>query len=169
MLSSNEKWIAGYEGSYSVTMRGDVYSHKHGAKLPLSKSVMTGGYHLVGLYKNGARKNAPVHRLVAETFIPRKNSRLIVNHIDGNKQNNNVSNLEWITMRENTLHAYEKGLCRGNGFKRIVIQMLDGVVVSTYESIGKASAVTGINTTSISMVCNGKRKTAGNYEWRFAD
>ena len=63
------------------------------------------GYLRVDLMRNGERKHMKVHRLVAETFIPNPHRKPQANHIDGNKQNNSISNLEWVTNDENRKHA----------------------------------------------------------------
>lgn len=63
------------------------------------------GYERVEVYRNGKYNSEYVHRLVAETFLPRHPLRNEVNHIDGSKDNNNVSNLEWVTRKENVIHG----------------------------------------------------------------
>ena len=73
------------------------------------------GYYRCCLSKNGNNKTVKVHRIVAETFIPNPNNLAQVNHIDGNKQNNNVDNLEWCSQSENMKHAYKNGLKKING------------------------------------------------------
>ena len=77
------------------------------------------GYKIVSLTVNKKRKNQYVHRLVATAFIENTKGKKEVNHIDGNKSNNNVSNLEWVTSKENKKHARENGLtkiARGSKF-----------------------------------------------------
>lgn len=90
--------------NYFVTDTGEVY---HGHKK--LKIMDTGsGYCRVSIgYEDGTRKDRLVHRLVAEAFIPNPDNKPVVNHKDCNKTNNNVENLEWVTYRENTLHAIE--------------------------------------------------------------
>ena len=72
------------------------------------------GYLRINLYNNGINKKVYIHRLVALTFIPNPDNKPQVNHIDGNKQNNNISNLEWCTISENAKHAFKIGLRKPN-------------------------------------------------------
>jgi hypothetical protein len=90
---------------YKVCSSGRVYSVKRSKWLkPQNRG---GGYMYVDLGKENPRR---VHRLVAQAFIPNPDGKPHVNHIDGNKQNNKVENLEWCTRSENTIHAYRTGL-----------------------------------------------------------
>lgn len=70
------------------------------------------GYMVTDLYKNGLRSTKRVHRLVAEEFLPNPDNKPEINHIDGDKHNNYVSNLEWVTKKENCRHAWNNGLAR---------------------------------------------------------
>ena len=98
------KEIKGLEGRYSVDEDGNVFSHINGIKL---KPYLVGnGYY----YVNIAGKSRQVHRLVVEAFLPDFLTKPQVNHKDGNKQNNHISNLEMVTVSENLLHAYKTGL-----------------------------------------------------------
>lgn len=94
---------------YFITEEGLIYSAKTKKVLKntLSKSR---GYYRVTLMLQGCKKNYEVHRLVALAFIPNPENKPQVNHIDGNKLNNHVSNLEWVTDRENKLHGWNIGL-----------------------------------------------------------
>lgn len=120
---ANEIWkdIEGYEGLYQVSTYGNIKSlarpRKNGngkcyiQKEKLLKQTFTStGYKKVELYKDGKRKSFKVHRLVAMAFIPNPDNKPEVNHINGNKINNNIDNLEWVTSSENSVHAYETGL-----------------------------------------------------------
>lgn len=79
----------------------------------LNLRVDTNGYAHQCLSENNKSYNYKVHRLVAKAFIPNPENKPCVNHIDGDKLNNCVDNLEWVTYSENTHHAYKTGLCRG--------------------------------------------------------
>jgi len=103
--------IKGYEDKYSIDESGSVFSHI--TNKTLKHNVNKNGYHAVRLYRNGKQKSHLVSRLVAITYLG--NSDLTVNHIDGNKSNNHVSNLEWISQSSNVQHAYDKGLKVGIG------------------------------------------------------
>lgn len=101
------KEIPGYNGRYIITNDGRVWSNrrKNGIERFL-KNYKLGDYFCVYLYpKDGCREARMVHRLVAETFIPNEENKPFVNHIDGNKENNHVENLEWCTQKENVNHA----------------------------------------------------------------
>lgn len=102
-----EQWkkIKGYS-NYKISSTGRVMSNSLIRKQCLGKR----GYLVIDLYENNIRKNYKVHRLVANAFIKNKDNKLTVNHIDGNKLNNSVENLEWATYKENNNHAIKNGL-----------------------------------------------------------
>ena len=109
------KAIKGYEGRYEVTESGEVISLIKGSRNKSGYKVLKhwldkDNYHTVTLWKNRKPKQFKVHRLVAETFIPNPNRLPQVNHIDGNKNNNAASNLEWISQEGNIRHAYDIGI-----------------------------------------------------------
>lgn len=109
------------EGYYQVSNHGNVRSldrvikEKTGKTQTLKGRILKprinrGGYYYVGLRKNGSKATFAIHQLVAQAFIPNPKNKRTVNHIDGNKLNNNVTNLEWATYSENLEHAYKTGL-----------------------------------------------------------
>jgi hypothetical protein len=103
--------ILGYEGLYSVSRDAKVYSWK--SKKYLKPQIQNSGYMTVGLYLNKKCKVVPVHRIVAQTFLPNPYNLKTVNHKDFNKTNNDVSNLEWMTHQENSLHSTNRGIISG--------------------------------------------------------
>lgn len=95
--------IEGYVGRYQITTWGRVYSIDK--KMFITPQETKKGYLRVDLInENGMRKHYKVHRLVAKAFIKNPDNKPQVNHIDGNKHNNSISNLEWVTDEENKLH-----------------------------------------------------------------
>lgn len=93
------KYIPNYEGLYSIDKMGNVYSHISGKILKPHANHR--GYLMVDLWKNGNVKKGIIHRLVAQTYIPNSDNLPEIDHIDTNRQNNNVSNLRWCTRKEN--------------------------------------------------------------------
>ena len=102
------KPVRGYEGLYLVSKNGEVYSTR--TQKFLKPSLNESGYLTVEFWKNYKRKREKVHRVVAMEFVDNPFSNKEVNHIDGNKKNNNAENLEWCTRSENIKHAYKMGL-----------------------------------------------------------
>jgi hypothetical protein len=116
--------IVGYEGLYSVSKDAKVYSWK--TKKYLKPQLQNNGYVTVGLYLNKKSKVIPVHRIVAQAFLPNPLSLRTVNHKDFDKTNNNVSNLEWMTHQENSLHSTNRGIVSGenNGNSKLTKQQV---------------------------------------------
>lgn len=108
------------------------------------------------------KKQYKVHRLVAETLIPNPHNLPQVNHIDGNKLNNAVDNLEWCTAKDNLVHAYKIGLHPGR--KRTPVVM-DNFL--RFDSIVQANKVTGVQKSDICSCCKGLRRTAGGHTWKY--
>ena len=98
------KPIKGFE-EYEVSTWGRIFNTRTGKYL--RPQVHDKGYLRVDLFGNGIRKHCKIHRLVAEAFIPNPNNLPQINHIDGNNQNNSISNLEWVTNEENARKAME--------------------------------------------------------------
>lgn len=111
------KDIEGFEGLYQISNLGNVKSLKGVRERILKANPNTYGYLQVGLQKDGKRYARTVHRLVAMAFLPNEYNKPDVNHLDGDKYNNCVDNLEWATEKENVNHAVETGLLntRGSG------------------------------------------------------
>ncbi|MRF37154.1 hypothetical protein GIJ44_20925 [Staphylococcus sp. KY49P] len=123
---SDEIWkgIPGYEGLYSISITGRVKRLARNRIIATSvsrplkeKEIKTFegklGYIHVNLWKNGQMKQHRIHRLIMLTFTKKPQDKNVINHIDGDKSNNSLDNLEWCTNRENTIHAYKTGLAKG--------------------------------------------------------
>ena len=109
-----------------------------------------------------------LHRLIAQTFIPNLENKPFVNHIDGNKINNSVSNLEWCTCSENNLHNYKVGLNKGH--KRKIIQYdLFLNEINKFGTIKEASKKLNICYSSIKAVLYKKQNTSGGFIWKYLD
>lgn len=111
------KTIRGYDNYYCINPFGDIVSPEYidrnnkFRKMRLLKPTVTKkGYLRVALNKNGKQVRKYVHRLVGKAFIPNKDKKPQINHKDGNKLNNHISNLEWCTNQENIIHSYQNGL-----------------------------------------------------------
>lgn len=175
---SKAKTIDGFE-SYYVTDSGDVYAknyRKSGRIRKLTQCKNDNGYMCVVLSRNGKTFCKKVHRLVAIAFIKNPFNKREVNHKDGNRTNNNVSNLEWATGSENIKHSYEKlgrvGFFTGKKGKdcpnsKLVLQLKNGKEVGRFYGTLEASRKTGICQSNISGCCVGRYKTAGKYQWKY--
>ena len=168
-----EHWkeIAGYEGLYEVSDQGRVKSlgnNKSGKEKILKPGKTHGGYLVIGIRKDGQRKFLLVHRLVAESFIQNPQGFKTVNHKDEVKTNNAASNLEWMSIKDNINYGTHNKRVGESLSKQV--QMSDkktGELLDTFPSTSEAGRVTGISVSHICECCNGKRKSAGGYVWRY--
>lgn len=126
----------------------------------LSQEKQNGGYLVVSICVNNRRKVCTVHRLVASAFIENPNGHEEVNHRDGDKTNNRVENLEWLSRSENLKHSYRTLKRKGNRKPIICIE-----TKRVYSSCKEASDKTGINVSSINHAVNGLYETAGGFRW----
>ena len=156
------KPIKGYDGKYYVSNYGRIRSTYHASEKFLIPINSGRGYLQVALFKNHKSTKFLVHRLVAEYFVENPNGFYFVNHKDENKGNNHFSNLEWCDMAYNNAYG-----TRMEKVRKKVNQILDGVILATYNSISDAAIAVGKDTGSISRCCRGIYKTCGGYEWAF--
>lgn len=180
------KDINGYEGLYQVSDTGLIRANQRkGTSGGIRKLHLNKGYPVIILHKNGKKKTFQVHRIVALAFINNPECKPEINHIDENKSNNCIENLQWVTSKENanwgTRNTRISEYVKNNpipmppgkkrvGMKKEVIQ-LDPVtkeIVSRYESTIAASNSIGCSNGNISECCNGKRKSAKGFLWQFA-
>lgn len=149
--------------NYKISNTGKVYSKKHGIILKAYTNLY--GYSIVNLMNGKIRKQMQVHRLVAKNFIPNYNKLPCVNHIDGNKQNNCATNLEWISYSDNQKHSYKIGL---RGTTEVCQYDLNGVFIKQWNSVKEASDILNISYVGIINCCKNRYKKSGNYIWRYA-
>lgn len=168
------KDIEGYEGLYQVSDDGQVRRLMSNGKTRILKPWKSYNYYTLCLSKKCEKKTKAVHRLVAETFLGKPTEYREVNHKDGNKLNNRLENLEWVTQRENSLHAVDVlGIVPfGKPPKKVrCIDPVTGEVVAEYRSLLEASKAMGKVSVraSISLVCQGYQKQSCGYKWEYVD
>lgn len=146
--------------NYLISNYGRVYSLK--SNMYLSQRLNKNGYLSVKLYCNGKKRNEYIHRLVALTFIDNPDKLPQVNHLDENKQNNYVENLQWVTSKENNNYGSHNEKVAKAHRKPVMCVELNRI----FDSAKEAERITGIFATQINAVCRGKGKTAGGYHWR---
>lgn len=194
------KDVPKYEGLYMVSNMGRVMSLHCTSKVAkengvhdrrIMKNVMSSsGYYHVGLSKNGVKIMHSIHVLVAETFIPNPENKPSVNHIDGNKLNNSVVNLEWATFKENQQHAIRTGLRdlhkphkphktyktyklrKDRDFDAsytsygILQYSPDGSFVKLWRTQTEAANAIGVSQADISKCVSGRRKMCACFIWK---
>lgn len=168
------KDIKGYEGLYQVSDKGQVRRFYKDRYPKMLKNRPSANYYTVSLSNKCVKKTFAVHRLVAETFLDKPEGATEVNHKDGNKLNNRVENLEWVTQRENIRHAMEVlGNCP-YGKKPRAVKCFDpwsGVLINEYRSVSDAARSLGKASarTAITQCCQGTANSAYGYKWQYAE
>ena len=162
--------IKDYEGYYQVSNRGIVKSlermkRNNGGYQKIPEKILKvydngKGYLRVQLCKDGKVKNCRINRLVAQAFLPNPNNLPEVNHIDQDKTNNCVENLEWCTTQYNVEYSQAKAV--------IGINKVSGLIME-FPSLMEAERQTGISNKHICACCKGKAKSAGGFYWFYAD
>ena len=171
MLAENSKYVEGFgDKHYSVTECGRVYRHSYVDKMNrllkgrwIKPYIDSGGYYYTRLKK----KHIAIHRLVAMAHLPNQDNKPEVNHKDGDKLNNNVENLEWVTASENSQHAYDSGL-RGiaENHCNAKLKNSDVVEIKRLYSLGshtqkEIGIMFDTAHTNVSRIVNGKRRGNG--------
>lgn len=152
------KDVIGYEGLYQVSNLGRLKSKYRILKQSGKR------YWKVCLSKNNIHYRLDVHRLVAKAFIPNPHNYIEINHIDGNKHNNNVNNLEWTTRSENLKHAFRIGLKKASSCKKIA-KMKNGKELERYKSIIQASRINNIKYSTLLILVKTNKKYNG-FSWK---
>lgn len=148
---------------YECSDEGVIRNKQTHKEIKLSPSNK--GYLQNCLSINGKRHVIFPHRIVAELFVPNKDNKPCVNHIDGNKQNNNANNLEWCTIQENSWHArniLHKEM--GGANKRAVLCVETGEVFSSACEIERKM---GFPNAWINAICHNKKRSAKGYHFKF--
>lgn len=159
--------------NYMVNEFGEVYSIKRNKIL--TPKINHDGYLRIQLWKNGSCEFVGIHRLIAETFISNPDNKTIVNHKDGNKQNNVVENLEWCTQKENIRHSFDMGLSKQQTYntsklcKKVRQYTIDGEFIKEFPSIIEVNRQLKIARCGIINCCIGKAKTAGGFKWEYVE
>lgn len=178
------KYVKGYEGLYLISNLGRVknlqkYYIRKNIKIPKKQCELKTckgkvGYIVTDLNKNNKRKTKYIHRLVAEAFIPNPENKPCVNHKDGNKLNNKISNLEWVTYSENNKHAWDNNLKPNAllrmkaGTRKIKVNQydLEGNFIKQWDSIIEAEKHYNTYKGRISICCK-KNRIASGYKWKY--
>lgn len=168
------KDVVGYEGHYQVSNLGRIRSlffNKSARDDPyiMNPHIQKNGYVYVRLYKNKSYRSVRLHRIVATAFIPNPNNYPIINHIDEDKANNMVENLEWCTHKYNSNYGNRIEKTISPQRKPIGKYDLNGNLIKVYRGVNEAARVENLSAGNICMTCKGKRLMAGGYEWRYMD
>lgn len=174
----DEIWkpVIGYEGLYEVSNLGRVkgLERQGNWRDNILTQCMIGNYVKVSLTVNGKSQNKLVHRLVAQAFIPNPENKPEVNHKDGNKLNNCLDNLEWVTKSENIKHAYRTGLITKEVTKSRTDKMHDAVKKRVmrddgvvFDSVADAAVSVKVSASMVSNMLHGRQNTAGGHVFKF--
>lgn len=169
-----EKWlpVREFDRLYEVSSHGRIRSLRTGKFI--AQSIGNSGYPGVNLWKGNSGYARTVHRLMAQVFLPNFDDALQVNHIDGDKKNNVITNLEMVTPSENSLHRYHvlgfQNLAPMIGIENpnacaVERLALDGTPLKHYSSQSDAVRE-GFRASCISECCNGTQKSHKGYRWR---
>lgn len=180
------KDIVGWEDSYMVNNLGTVISkarliwngvcYFESREHKMTQSLDSTGYYCMYFSNNNKRSSVRVHRIIAKAFIPNPDNKKTVNHIDGNKLNNNIDNLEWCTQKENVRHAWDNNLSHPsmknkfgeNHHSSIKIAKFDSNLnkISEFFGVNEACRVDGEKVGKISWAIKHGTKTKKGFYWQ---
>lgn len=164
MASESWKTIDGFNGNYKISNRGRVMSKARGKWKEMSPSHDRYGYLKISLREDGRPKTRSIHQLVATAFVGGRRDELEVNHLNGDKEDNRPTNLEWTTCPENLAHAREHGLNLGPRKKVRVLET--GQVYSSEKECAEnlGGSISGVNG-----CLKGRRKTHKGYHYEYVN
>lgn len=188
MENQIEIWkdVVGAEGLYEISSFGRLKSLRKNAHTPsytnrkgrmiveriMAFTTNPKGYLQAGFFVAGKQKTSPVHRLVAQAFIPNPLNKPQINHINGIKNDNRVENLEWCTNQENVQHAFDTGLAKGlfgadNKHSIPISQFtMDGIWIKDWSGACEVQREIGICQSNITACTAGRRKSAMGFIWK---
>ena len=160
------KWVpvANTSGRYEVCNLGLVRNGRTKKELRPRKTPV--GYLRVSVTYDDGRRDAYIHRLVAEAFCNHPEGLDVVNHIDNDPANNKAENLEWTTQRGNVLHAMDQDRVKGFPNARAVIGEKDGKIL-VFRSAHEAAQATGCDRSVISKICSKKYEKTKGWSWQY--
>lgn len=172
------KNIPEYNGDYQVSNLGRIKSMKYRSSnrtAILRQKQKDNGYIQIILCSNGKPKHLHTHRVVAQVFTPTDDVKLQIDHIDTNRTNNNINNLQWCTHKENMNNPISreknsksnKGRIALNKKRTYMIDSSTGDILNVFHSATEAAKILNICHSCITDVCRGERKTAGGYKFEF--
>ena len=177
------KDIKDYEGLYQVSNLGRVkrITFINNKTVKTTNRILSNGksdknqYIQLKLSKDGSKKDIYLHRLVAQAFIPNPNNYSEINHIDGNKRNNCIANLEWCSHKTNIQHAHNTGLIKlkygkdNSASKKVIQYDLFMNEIGIYESTLDVERKLGYSHSGIADCCRGRTKTSHGYVWKYKE
>lgn len=168
------KDIKGFEGLYQISDEGQVRRFFKGGRVKFVKGKEGSKYYTVDLCNKGVKKACSIHRLVAEAFLEKPDGADEVNHKDGNKKNNHVSNLEWVSQKENLIHAMEQLHHFPYGKPPRKVRCIDkenGETIAEFPSLADAARSIGKISArnTITLACQGLQQTAYGFRWEYID
>lgn len=185
----NEEWkaVKGFEGLYEISNKGrlkrvsrDVLDQRgivqHFPEQLLKGTLGVYGYMQTTLRKNRRKINVKIHKLVAEAFVENSNNKPIVDHIDGNKLNNNADNLRWVTnseniINENTYNKFKENVTKVRKAERIPVYQLDDNynIIKKFDCADDAAKELNCSAPLIRNACKANHKyyKAKGYHWRY--
>jgi hypothetical protein len=164
-LNDGIEWrdIPGFP-DYKISSLGTIKSYKSNIPYILKKSISSVGYAVVSLYKGPHGYRFRTHRLVALIFIPNPKNYPIADHIDKNKENNNVANLRWVTYKQNSENIDRNPT---SNWKEVAKIDMDGNIIDIYRSGAEAEKQFGIQRGEVGRCARGQIKTAGGFIWQY--